>query len=204
MNLFPEYEIHSNNSLSINDIEGLLYIEKFISLEEHNKLWVAINKEEWRSDLKRRVQHYGYIYDYQSRNIKQDMYLGPLPDWCLPYAERLVEQKLFKDLPDQVIVNEYVPGQGIADHIDCLPCFTDTIISLSLGSQCIMNITNDLDKNKKLELLLQPRSLVVLTNKSRYEWTHGIKPKKYDIINGVNVPRTLRISLTFRKVILGK
>ncbi len=204
MSLFPEYDVHSNNSLSINDIEGLRYIEKFISLEEHNQLWEAINKEKWRTDLKRRVQHYGYVYDYQSRNIKQDMYLGPLPDWCLPYAKRLVEQKLFADLPDQVIVNEYMPGQGIADHIDCLPCFTDTIISLSLGSQCIMNITNDVDKNKKLELLLQPRSLVVLTNKSRYEWTHGIKPKKSDIINGVNVPRTLRISLTFRKVILGK
>lgn len=41
------------------------------------------------------------------------------------------------ELPDQLIVNEYPAGEGIEAHIDA-PLFTDTIVSISLGSSCIM------------------------------------------------------------------
>ena len=37
-------------------------------------------------------------------------------------------------MPDQLIVNEYQPGQGISAHIDCEPCFKNTIVTVSLGS----------------------------------------------------------------------
>jgi len=40
---------------------------------------------------------------------------------------------------DMVIVNEYEPGQGIASHIDNAKLFDHIIVSLSLGSDVVMN-----------------------------------------------------------------
>lgn len=61
----------------------------------------------------------------------------------------------------------------------------------------------DFAKNdKKIELLLLPKSLVVLKDEARYLWTHGIAKRKTDIWNGEKIARGRRISLTFRKVVL--
>ena len=53
------------------------------------------------------------------------MFLGELPEWLDNIAGRLYRDKLFKIKPDQAIINEYNPGQGITSHIDCIPCFGD-------------------------------------------------------------------------------
>ena len=47
---------------------------------------------------------------------------------------------------------------------------------------------------------LPRRSLLVITGASRYEWTHGIKNRKTDLLDGKQVPRQRRVSLTFRKL----
>ena len=74
---------------------------------------------EWRDDLSRRVQHYGWRYDYKARAITPDMHIGALPDWLQQLAQRLHDEtNLFDRVPEQVIVNEYLPGQGIAMHTD--------------------------------------------------------------------------------------
>jgi len=39
---------------------------------------------------------------------------------------------------DQITVNEYPPGCGIAPHVDTHSAFTGTILSLSLGDRCVM------------------------------------------------------------------
>lgn len=184
------------------DIVGLTYIPNYIDDRLHNRLIEVINQQPWRGDLKRRVQHYGYVYDYKSRRINSNMYLGKLPKFCQYFAEKFYEEGLFSVVPDQVIVNEYEPGQGIADHVDCEPCFEGTVISMSLGSTCVMNFTNVQNPSIVLPQVLQPKSIVVLKDAARYEWKHGIKARKTDIIEGKRVARGVRISLTFRKVIL--
>jgi alkylated DNA repair dioxygenase AlkB len=127
------------------------------------------------------VQHYGYRYDYKSQSIDHSMLIGELPDWAKDVAGQLVDRGLFPAMPDQVIVNEYEPGQGIKDHTDCEPCFTNKIASLSLGSKCVMHFTEK-DSKRVVPVPLEPRSLVVLTGRARYEWTHGIPPRKSDKI----------------------
>lgn len=184
------------------EISGLTYIPDFISNQEEQDLLIAINNENWLADLKRRVQHYGYKYDYKKRSLDYSMFIGEIPLWAKVIAERIVERQLMKKTPDQVIVNEYLPGQGIADHIDCEPCFEDTIISLSLGSQSIMDFKNKNDRQHKKEVLLEPRSLVVITGEARYNWTHGIPAREKDKWLDRYIPRQRRVSLTFRKVIL--
>lgn len=174
------------------EISGLHYIPDFITVDEERALVKEIDQQPWLTDLKRRVQHYGYKYDYKARSVTPSSYIGPLPEWVEPVVQKLP----FK--PDQAIVNEYQPGQGISAHVDCVPCFGDMIASLTLGSGAIMQFKND---NQKEEVYLEPRSLVTLSGPARYEWTHAIPARKSDMVNGFKLQRERRISLTFRSVI---
>lgn len=106
------------------------------------------------------------------------------------YVINYFKDKIFKIMPDQVIINEYLPGQGISPHIDCIPCFGEVICSLSLFSSYVM----DFIKDKKISMLLEPKSLLILSGSSRYDWKHGIAARKTDIYNNS------RISITFRTI----
>lgn len=177
--------------------DGLTYLENYISEDEAGRLVQEIDTRPWRTDLKRRVQHYGYRYDYKARQARREDYLGPLPDLFQGLAERLTAEGHFRTVPDQVIVNEYQPGQGISAHIDCQPCFGETIASLSLLSACVMRFASQ-TLSQQMELHLQPASLLVLKDEARHLWTHAIPSRKTDVIEGLKHIRSRRISLTFR------
>ena len=191
-----------NNDEMIGSISGMRYVENYITKDEHDSLLEDIDKQPWRDDLKRKVQHYGFKYDYKARKVNLDMRIGELPKWLKRLSYNLREGGYMQEMADQVIVNEYEPGQGITRHIDCEPCFKDTIASLSLGSGCVMDFTNKHDIQKKIPTWLAPRSLIVLRGEARYEWLHGIAPRKSDEWNGHKYERQRRVSLTFRKVII--
>lgn len=188
-----------NDSENLKKIAGLEYVSDFITIEEHDELINCINNEKWLDDLKRRVQHYGYKYDYRTRYVDYSMKIGNLPDWINSVAKKIQASGFMDELPDQMIVNEYLPGQGISAHIDCEPCFGDTVISLSLGSTCVMKFS-DKYSSEKIEVLLEPRSIVILKKDARYNWTHEIVPKKKDIFKNIPFERKTRISLTFRNI----
>ena len=183
------------------NIQGLTLLQNFITTEEEANLLAAIDQETWLTDLKRRVQHYGYKYDYRTRRIDVSMKIGALPKWAKILTERLKEEGYFRACPDQMIVNEYEIGQGISLHIDCEPCFEDTIASLSLNSSAVMNFTHVFSK-ETIPVFLPARSLVVMQGESRYDWKHGIPARQKDRVEEQLYPRSRRISLTFRRVIL--
>ena len=188
--------------LLFNAIHGLWYIPDYITEDQHDWSLGRIEEQQWLDDLKRRVQHYGFKYDYKARKVNHDMRIGELPEWLNRLSHKLHKDGYMPEVADQVIVNEYERGQGISSHIDCEPCFKDTIVSLSLGSGCVMNFINKFDKSKKIPIWLAPRSLVVLSGEARYEWLHGIPARKSDVWDGQTHPRKRRVSLTFRKVII--
>ncbi len=176
-------------------IKGLLCIPDYITATKETQLIKTINKQQWDNSLIRRVQHYGYRYDYKARNVTPDMYIGKLPNWLNKIATQLNEDGLCESAPDQVIINEYHPGQGISPHIDCEKCFDPRIFGISLGSQIIMDFTQTGEVKK--EIPLTPRSLIMLYGEARTSWKHSIPTRLKD--NGVE--RELRISLTFRNVL---
>jgi alkylated DNA repair dioxygenase AlkB len=47
-------------------------------------------------------------------------------------------------------------------------------------------------------LLLERRSLLILSDEARYQWQHGIARRKNDRWHGLLVPRSRRLSITFR------
>ena len=54
------------------------------------------------------------------------------------------------------------------------------------------------------DLTLPPRSLLLMMGPSRYGYTHAIRPRKNDVVDGVAVPRKGRYSITMRKVRRGQ
>lgn len=172
--------------------ESIIYIEDYINSQEEQDLIHEIDSRLWNNTnnipLKRRVQHYGYEYNYKSKDLIKS---GPIPSWTIV---KKIDQEYFK--PEQLIINEYNPGQGIAKHIDS-NVFDEPIISLSLGSSCVIIFRKG---DKKKEILLKPRSLLIMKGELRWEWTHEIPARKKDNINGMTIIRERRISLTFRKL----
>lgn len=180
----------------IEMISGLTYIEDFIPPDEQEKLVQYIEQQPWSTELKRRVQHYGYRYDYKSKSVTADFYLGSLPEIFQNIANQLVVSGLVSETPDQVIVNEYMPGQGIALHVDCVPCFGAEIASISLLSVYPMRLRSFDRSLEEQEIFLGLGSCLILKGDARYCWSHGIRSRASD--NGIK--RGRRISLTFRKV----
>jgi len=178
-------------------IIGLRYIPNFITDLQHDFIVKEIDEQPWSNELKRRVQHYGYKYDYTRKMINESMKVESLRNWMKLYGRSFVNKEIFQSAPDQVIVNEYQPGQGIAKHIDCQPCFGETIASLSLLSSCVIEFMSR-DKKSKLELVLEPKSLLILEKQARHNWFHGIPARLMD----GEVTRGRRVSVTFRTVIL--
>tara|TARA_Y100000389_G_scaffold160392_1_gene162523 strand:+ start:1635 stop:2237 length:603 start_codon:yes stop_codon:yes gene_type:complete len=160
----------------------------------------------WNNVLKRQTIHYGYEYDYnikepRTRILKKG---NPPPEWLQCLSEILYSSKIMKNLPNQIIINKYQPGEGIGPHRDHYPIFDNDIATLSLGSEYIMDFKNrrpsTLDKDKVLSVSLPIGSLLVFGDDARHNWTHEIKKRKNDLINGKKRPRGPRISITFRTV----
>lgn len=182
-------------------VSGLRYVPDYIDAATEAALIQTIDAQPWLSDLKRRVQHYGYKYDYRARSITQDFRIGEIPLWLMPICDKLHEEGIFSRRPDQVIINEYLPGQGITSHVDCVPCFGETIASLSLCSTCVMEFASQ-KTGEKVSQFLEPCSLLVMKDDARYEWQHAISGRKSDNWQGQKFHRVRRVSLTFRTVIV--
>lgn len=190
----------------VSRISGLTYQPEFISKAEEEKLLNCINEVKWSTELRRRVQHYGWRYDYKKRQIDESMYLGPLPQWAQVLAQKLVNEKLIKDLPDQVIVNEYCCNQGIAAHIDAEGSFDEYVATISLLETWGM-VFRHRDSEEKVEVPLERRSVAILSGDARYKWTHEIPKRDSEPVVGQDgkykpekKKRGRRISLTFRKM----
>jgi alkylated DNA repair dioxygenase AlkB len=182
-------------------VPGLTYLAGYVPPSDEDVLLMAVDAEPWLSDLRRRVQHYGYRYDYKARKVDSSMYLGPLPEWAQTLAARLVSDQHMPIAPDQLIVNEYEPGQGITPHVDCVPCFGPVVCSITLGSQCVMELSA-VKEDRTETLLLERGSLVVLSGDSRYHWRHAIPGRKTDRVGDQMLRRGRRVSLTFRTVLI--
>lgn len=173
-----------------------------IDVDEEAALLAFLDAGDWSTELQRRVQHFGYRYDYKAGRVTADSYLGPLPPPVSRMAGRLVRAGLMSGMPDQAIANEYRPGQGISAHVDCVPCFGDAIVSVSLLSSCEM-VFRQRATAERMAVILPARSALLLTGPARYDWTHEIPARKSDRQGGIRIERSRRVSLTFRTMVTG-
>ena len=185
---------------------GLEYRPDFLVASQEDELLAHIDGSEWLTDLSRRVMHFGYKYDYTSRRLDETARIGPLPEWLAQLSNTVHEvasteakQLLDPDQPfEQAIINEYLPGQGIAPHID-RDCFGPLVATVSLGSAVNMDFCCDSTGDEHVQRLV-PRSLVLLYDDARLKWRHGIAKRHSDTWNRQKIKRQRRVSITFRTI----
>ena len=185
---------------------GLEYYPDFLVASQEDGLLAHIDDSEWLTDLSRRVMHFGYKYDYTSRRLDETARIGPLPEWLAQLSNMVrtaaseeAKQLLDPDQPfEQAIINEYLPGQGIAPHID-RNCFGPLVATVSLGSAVNMDFCRDSTGDEYVQRL-EPRSLVLLHGDARSKWRHGIAKRHSDTSNGQKTKRQRRVSITFRTI----
>ncbi|MEO3874968.1 alpha-ketoglutarate-dependent dioxygenase AlkB [Nonomuraea sp. B12E4] len=183
-------------------VPGLHYLPGWLAPDDCARLLAAIDAAPWSTQLRRRVQHYGHRYDYGSRSVASDARstpAPPIPAWAAQHAVRLVGEGFMQAEADQVIVNEYQPGQGISAHVDCVPCFGPVVAAISLNSACVMDFTHP-GEGTRVEVPLAPGSLCVMTGPARYTWRHSIAARKSDPGAAGRTPRGRRVSVTFRTI----
>lgn len=122
-----------------------------------------------------------------------------MPPLIKQLSIQIVESHILINQPDQVIINEYLPGQGIRPHKD-RNYFDNQICGINLGSGCIMRFIKGTDV---VDIAVPRRSLYVMQDEVRYKWKHAIPPRKKDIIDG-RVQYRGRWSITYRKVKMNK
>ena len=186
------------------DVPGLHYLPGWLDGAAQLDLLASIDAAPWSAELRRRVQHYGHRYDYGRRSVAGEEVAPPVPAWGAALAGRLHTEGYMEIPADQVIVNEYEPGQGISAHVDCVPCFGPAVAAVSLGSACVMDFIGPAGAPgpaQRVGVRLDPGSLSVMTGPARYSWKHAIAARKSDPSPGGRIPRGRRVSVTFGTVI---
>eukprot|EP01062_Namystynia_karyoxenos_P066261 TRINITY_DN60222_c0_g1_i1.p1 TRINITY_DN60222_c0_g1~~TRINITY_DN60222_c0_g1_i1.p1 ORF type:complete len:345 (+),score=80.28 TRINITY_DN60222_c0_g1_i1:76-1035(+) len=205
----------------------VILVEDFISPEVEQELLEFFDAQQWDSALPRRTQQWGWTFDYEEMTVTGRG--RPLPEVLTGLLERfrgIAHDHQFPAIPtpDQMIVNEYTPGQGIHPHID-RDCFSEVIVSLGLGSHCTMVFdkpqpestggrVSDLSAMPtwlqqhiqvtatEIPVFFPRRALIAFTSEARWGWTHCIPPRTWDEEpkRGRRVQRDRRVSLTFRRM----
>eukprot|EP00250_Pteridium_aquilinum_P013503 c21374_g1_i1 orf=43-1125(+) len=125
-------------------IPGLHLFQNFVGEDIEQEILAAVDERPWQVLSKRRVQHYGYEFQYKIRNVDIMQSMGKLPEFTDRIVEKISALPELIDadevsLPlDQLTVNEYAPGVGLSPHIDTHSAFEGAIISLSLAGPCVM------------------------------------------------------------------
>jgi alkylated DNA repair dioxygenase AlkB len=185
-------------------MEDYIELREFITSEEEKELLSCIDTGEWfkvSGDKGRRVQHYGYKYNYYGTGVEK---ASPIKEEFMFVKKRLEEYiklKIGKDVNfDQVIINEYIPPQGIGYHIDHTLLFDEFIVSLSLESDINMNFKKD-DNIEEKRLFRRSAFIIygVKSNSCRM-WQHSIPSRLTDVWESQKIKRSRRVSLTFRQL----
>ena len=182
------------------DIPGLHCVPRFLNEAEQQNLLACIERSPWNTDMSRRVQHYGYRYNYRARNVISDDYLGPYPGWLQALAEKLApggSHPCFDRLPEQIIINEYTRYQGIGKHVDA-PIFGPIVATLPLLEAWSMTFRPVTNPAGHTDITTHPGDLYLFQDPARSDFTHEIQRTAVDPVT--HTARNRRISITFRTI----
>ncbi|KAI0032131.1 hypothetical protein K488DRAFT_50577 [Vararia minispora EC-137] len=181
------------------------YIPDFVTPDEETYLLRKIEESpqpRWKKLANRRLQIWGG--DLAQRVLIPQ----PLPTIVTTYPDlvsRLAATGAFAGTPhgapNHIIMNEYLPGQGIMPHEDG-PAYHPVVATLSLGAHTVMNYyryapdtdgvgdgggeSGELQRGRAIDpapvmsLLLEPRSIVITSGKLYTAHLHGIDAREAD------------------------
>jgi alkylated DNA repair dioxygenase AlkB len=201
-------------------VPGLSVVPNFVTPHEEAELLAFLSAQNWRTDLARRVIHYGGTYclmpprsaslDEKKRIESQILTADPIPPALEFILSRTVEHGIYAadNLPKYCIVNEYIEAQGISPHVENFK-FDEPVCGLTLGHGDFMRFHELIKPDDgsvrsgraaraettgcKVDVWMPPRSLIVMRGEARSRWQHEICRSKRGRWKGWQ-----RTSLTFR------
>ncbi|KAL8262919.1 hypothetical protein R6Q59_024268 [Mikania micrantha] len=183
------------NRFKIGSVPTVFYIPDFISYSDQTLLLnhiYASPASKWKVLKNRRLQNWGGVV-HEKGLLPQD-----LPPWLTKITEKISDEtSLFPSAINHVLINEYLPNQGIMPHQDG-PAYFPVVAILSLGSPVVMDFrphfsllgstSNIEDKNSIEEadhgnlpnyppfsIALMPGSLLIFKDTAYSDYLHGIK-----------------------------
>uniref|UniRef100_A0A182W136 Fe2OG dioxygenase domain-containing protein n=1 Tax=Anopheles minimus TaxID=112268 RepID=A0A182W136_9DIPT len=202
---------------------SIYYVPDFITKEEECSIMQAVDKTpkpRWTQLSNRRLINYGGV-PHPKGMIAED-----IPSWLGQYVDRINQLNVYEEgiKANHVLINEYLPGQGIMPHLDG-PLFYPTITTISCGSHTVLEYYDQIEdgvsdssgslvRHHTASILLEPRSLLVVKDDMYHKYLHSIAAREDDVIDdkvmnlamaskvntGDKLQRTKRISLTIRHV----
>ena len=135
---------------------------------------------------KRRVVSFGWRYDFNQGGLERT---DPMPDFLLPLRhEAALFARRAEAAFEQAIVTEYTAGAAIGWHRD--RSVFGEVIGVSLLSPCTFRFRRKQETTwERASLIVEPRSVYLLSGPSRSDWEHGIPAVSQ-----------LRYSITFRSL----
>ncbi|CAH0384532.1 unnamed protein product [Bemisia tabaci] len=86
----------------------------------------------------------------------------------------------------------------IKPHIDSVRFCGNTVAGLSLMTDSVMRFVSASNKSLKIDIFLARRSLYIMRNAMRYDFTHEILHNKESFFNGEQVHKSRRMSVICR------
>ncbi|KAH9837750.1 uncharacterized protein C8Q71DRAFT_754299 [Rhodofomes roseus] len=176
------------------------YIPDFVTAEEEDFIIRKIHESplpKWKHLANRRLQIWGGSMTAKGVLIPEEVppFINKYPDIIARIKATGAFQSSPHGAPNHIIMNEYLPGQGIMPHEDG-PAYHPVVATLSLGSHAVFhyyrykpsttadsasNQGRAIDPDPVFSVFLEPRSLVI-TRASLYQThLHGIDGVHADV-----------------------
>ncbi|KAF8192823.1 hypothetical protein K438DRAFT_1829726 [Mycena galopus ATCC 62051] len=191
------------SSYRIPGHDACYYLPNFLTEEEEEYLIRKIKEypqQRWKQLANRRLQLWGG--ELTSKNV---LVAQPMPPFVQTYPD-IIDR--LKDIvftpagsphgkPNHIIMNEYLPGQGIMPHEDG-PAYFPTVATISLGSHCMFHYYQykedaeggtggrSIDTTPILTILLEPRSVVISEHALYSSHLHAIREIEEDTVTAGN------------------
>lgn len=175
-------------------VPGLLYVDDFLDAAEERALLQRVDEEPWEDDWKRRIRQYGV--GYGGPRGGPTTWVRDFPAWLEALAAKVVDGGYLPRMPDNCVINEYLPGIGIGPHRD-YPDFDEPVVAISLGGDIVIDF-DEPARGTKVSFEVLARSLWSASGEARWAWRHGIAPRLHDVVDGAKHRRARRVSITFR------
>ena len=138
----------------------------------------------WTNVSARRLQSFG------GQVREKGTLAEKMPDWLASEIGK-VQHTVGELMPtriNHVLVNEYLPGNGILPHQDG-GCYHPCVLILSLGCDAVMRFAphkdfRDDSSYKEFGIFLPCRSLLLFHGTTYTEYLHGIEAVDVDVIDG--------------------
>lgn len=161
-------------------------IKQFLEAQTFESLTEAANS--------RGVLQYGHPYNY--RHGSREISVNPIPDAITTLTNDFLCATGLTVPYNSCIVNRYTGNQGISAHRDstifgpCIMCFV-------IGSGAELEFAHP--EGIKFTTYLKGGDVYLMSGESRYVWTHEIRKRTSDVVDGERIPRGTRYSVTLRE-----